>query len=748
LRSFILLFLLLLLKLPLATAAVEVRVGIDNNPPLTLSDETGEADGLFPELLQQVAQKNDWQLQFIPCKWQDCLNLLDKGQIDILPAIAYTEERARKYRFAKETVYTSWGQVYQRSQDQLFDSILQLGGKRLAVVAGDVYYLSDQGMQQVANRFALAIEYVEVSSYSEAFEKLSRGDVDAAMVGRIFGIKHRQHYDLRPAPILIKPIQIRPAFSSSAPAMLQLQFDQALADWKARNNSIYYQLLEKWLGERISPRLPPWLHGLSYTLATILGLLLVAMFWTRKQVRLKTLELAAKNRQLEDELIERQTVEEELRERQQQYRVLFEENQAVILLIDPQSTEIVDANPAACSFYQYPRETLRGMHISQLNGLSNAEVAEKIAQIKARELKFIELPHKLANGETRPVEIQSSPIVIEGRTLICSIVRDISQRKAAEKELAARNDFLQSVIDGVSDPLLVIDFDYRVLQMNEAASDQLPPELAEQKGICCYHVAHRSAIPCSGDDHSCPLKEVQETGQPVTVIHNHYNRDQQLRIVELNASPLYNAEGELYAVIEVARDITERQQVEQLLSENEKRLHHLAHHDPLTDLPNRLLFEDRLRQALSKARRSRKQVALFFLDLDHFKEVNDNLGHDFGDLLLVDIANRLRGSIRESDTVARLGGDEFLVLLEEVDSIERVEQMAERISQALLHELSRDNYRQRLSASIGISLYPDDGSSGQELMKAADQAMYKAKGKGKANYQFASSPQAFFDFDS
>jgi diguanylate cyclase (GGDEF)-like protein/PAS domain S-box-containing protein len=742
------LLILVCLQVPFIATAAEVRVGIDSNPPLTSITQDGQAEGLLPDLLRQVARQSDWTLTIVPCQWQQCLAMLDSGQIDMLPAIAYTEERAEKYNFAEQTVFTSWGQVYQRADDDSsIDSILQLDNKKLAVLGKDVYYVSEQGLLQVAATFDININYVEVTSYAEAFEKLANGDVDAAMVGRIFGIKKRQQYGLRPAPILIKPIQVRPAFAQTAQPELKEQFDRALSDWKAANNSVYYRLLEKWLGEKLSPKLPDWLRLLMYSLAAILCLLLLTTIWTRKQVKLKTLELAEKNRLLEDELIERQTVEAELRERQQQYQVLFEENQEIILLIDPQTTEIVDANPAACNFYQYPRKTLQGMSIADLNELNPQQIQEKLQQIESRELKLFELPHHLASGETRPVEIHCSPIVVGGRSLLCSIIRDISKRKKAEKALAERNDFLQSVIDGVSDPLMVIDFDYQVLQMNEAASDQLTPTQAEQESLCCYQISHAAATPCNGSDHPCPIKEVQETGQPVTVIHNHLINER-LRIVELNASPLYNAEGQLYAVIEVARDITERQQVEELLSENEKRLRHLAHHDYLTDLPNRLLFEDRLKQALSKARRSRKQVALFFLDLDHFKDINDNLGHDFGDLLLVDIAKRLTNSVRESDTVARMGGDEFLILLEEVDSIEMIEQMAERICEALSHELSRDNYRQKVSASVGISIYPDDGSSGQELLKAADQAMYRAKDKGKATYQFASAPQGFFDFDS
>ncbi len=200
------------------------------------------------------------------------------------------------------------------------------------------------------------------------------------------------------------------------------------------------------------------------------------------------------------------------------------------------------------------------------------------------------------------------------------------------------------------------------------------------------------------------------SGEPVTMVHHHENGQGQ-RIIELTASPLFDSNGKMYAIIEVGRDITERLQIEELLNTNEKRLHHLAHHDSLTNLPNRLLFDDRLKQALSKARRSRRQVALFFLDLDNFKAVNDNLGHDYGDMLLIDVAKRLRKSVREGDTVARMGGDEFLILLEEIDTIDTIEATAKRVCKALNHELSKDQFRQQISASIGISIYPEDAST-------------------------------------
>jgi len=710
--------------LPLQSGATDVRIGIDNNPPLTFIDEQGEARGLFPDLFQHIAKAKNWSIEYVPCQWQQCLESLSTGNIDILPAIAYTEERATRFHFAEEVVVSSWGQIYHRKGAK-FSSILELAGKKLAVLEKDVYFLGKQGLVQVADNFDIEMNYLEVPSYQEAFLRLKNGDVDAAMVGRIYGIKNSQKYNLLPSPIMIKPIQVRPAFSPATPKQFATDFDQSLKKWKQSTDSIYYQLLDKWLGDKGSARVPSWLKTAICSLIAILALLLIITFWTRKQVKIKT---------------------QELLERQQQYQVFFEESQSIMLLVDPETAGIVDANPAACKFYQYSREQLKEMKMWQINQLGEAEVSKRLAEAKNQSQQQFERIHTLADGQKIPVEVYRSPIQAKGQTLLYSIIHDVSKRKEVEQALEERNQFLQSVIDGVSDPLMVIGVDYQILQLNQSARRQQSNGSIERKNFTCHQLSHGSQIPCDTVDHPCPLLEVKETGLPVTMIHQHVT-EQGKRIFELCASPLFDVNGEVYAIIEVARDITERLQIEELLSENEKRLHHLAHHDALTNLPNRLLFEDRLKHALSKARRSRRQVALFFLDLDHLKEVNDNLGHDYGDLLLIDVAKRLTKCIRETDTVARMGGDEFLVLLEDIESIKMIETMAERICNALSHELSKGDFSQKISASIGISIYPEDAKDGQEMMKNADLAMYRVKNSGKANYQFYSAPQGRFLFD-
>jgi len=181
--------------------------------------------------------------------------------------------------------------------------------------------------------------------------------------------------------------------------------------------------------------------------------------------------------------------------------------------------------------------------------------------------------------------------------------------------------------------------------------------------------------------------------------------------------------------VSVFSDVTE-------IKRQEERIQHQAYHDALTGLPNRLLFHDRLDRLLTQARRSSQIAAVLFLDLDHFKEVNDTLGHDVGDLLLQEVAKRLTGCVRDSDTVSRLGGDEFTLILSEVKHVADVAAISEKILTELKRPFSLAGHELYISGSIGISLFPGDGQNVHDLMKNADAAMYLAKKLGRQGYQF------------
>src|ERR1017187_3224629 len=199
--------------------------------------------------------------------------------------------------------------------------------------------------------------------------------------------------------------------------------------------------------------------------------------------------------------------------------------------------------------------------------------------------------------------------------------------------------------------------------------------------------------------------------------------------VSLSLSAIKDGTGKLVGVSGIARDITQRKAAE-------KQVQFLAYYDALTGLPNRTLLQDRLTKALASARRQKGKVALLFLDLDEFKDINDSLGHSVGDLLLKEVAERLKTWAREQDTVARVGGDEFLVVLTAVKEVADAAVAARRLMDTITAEFVVQGHSLGISCSVGISIFPEHGAAGETLIKNADAAMYCAKESGRNNVRF------------
>lgn len=197
----------------------------------------------------------------------------------------------------------------------------------------------------------------------------------------------------------------------------------------------------------------------------------------------------------------------------------------------------------------------------------------------------------------------------------------------------------------------------------------------------------------------------------------------------LSLSVIKNTHGVVTNYVGVSTDIS-------LLKEHEQRLEQLAHYDALTGLANRVLLAERLKLALSFSKRTQKIMAVCYLDLDGFKPINDNLGHQAGDHVLIEIAQRLNSSIRDCDTVCRLGGDEFVLVLPGLTAVEEAVVSVERVLKAIAKPLVIDNQISYVTASIGVSLFPRDSDHDKTLLMLADQAMYQAKHCGKNKYQF------------
>ena len=422
------------------------------------------------------------------------------------------------------------------------------------------------------------------------------------------------------------------------------------------------------------------------------------------------------------------------------YQTLVENSPHGILEVDT-SGEILFANPALDALLGCERGHLIGDRVDTVaTSAERDRLRSDLATMRSGQPLAGPCHYQVVTkgGEIRDVEVNwNHQRDAEGEVAgVMAVVTDVTNRRQAEAALDRQHRLMQTIMDGMLDPLVVIGTDYRLLAMNRAARGYLGEGQSLADGLRCHRVTHKSETPCCGDEHPCPLAIVRQTGKRVRVEHEHILDNGEKRTYELEASPLRADDGSLIGIIEASRDITERRLAEQGLRENQARLDYLAHHDALTSLPNRLLFHDRLNHAMAKAVRSRERVAVLFIDLDRFKNINDSLGHETGDRFLKSVANRLSGSVRRGDTVARLGGDEFVVIIERTRDIRAVAAVAEKIRRDLSHCICIGGRDLFASASIGIALFPDDGQDVDGLMRCADTAMYRAKERGRNTYQF------------
>jgi diguanylate cyclase (GGDEF)-like protein len=217
----------------------------------------------------------------------------------------------------------------------------------------------------------------------------------------------------------------------------------------------------------------------------------------------------------------------------------------------------------------------------------------------------------------------------------------------------------------------------------------------------------------------------------------------ELMYLEVYKAPFYDKDGEIIGTVGAGRDITKLKKIQsdlqeslKTLDEKSKQLEYQASHDLLTDLPNRILLIDRLNQAINLAQRNQQKFALLFMDLDHFKEINDSLGHKIGDKILVEFTKRIQARIRITDTLARLGGDEFCVILNDITNVDSVTDFIVNIMNILKDAFDIDGHTLYLRVSMGVAMYPNDGINADTLLKNTDAAVYKAKESGRNTYSF------------
>ena len=354
---------------------------------------------------------------------------------------------------------------------------------------------------------------------------------------------------------------------------------------------------------------------------------------------------------------------------------------------------------------------------------NNAIKCLKRERFDAYEYRFIK-----KSGELMWVLETVTPIIYKGGRATLGSFMNITERKRMEEALRENEEKYRSILENIQEGYFEVDLAGNYTFFNDS--------------LCQIHGYPREELMDMNNRRYTDKEEAKKVYKAFNRVYKTgapsegfdwlmVRKDGSQRYIEASASLQKDSSDKPNGFKGVIRDITERKLIEQ-------ELNHMATHDALTGLPNRLLFCQLLNHAIQSAQRNKKQLAVLFVDLDRFKIINDSLGHEAGDKLLQEIAQRFKHLLRAVDIVSRLGGDEFIILIEEVTELNQVANLAHKILTTAIQPMVLMGEECRVTASIGVSIYPSDGLDEQSLMKNADIAMYFAKEAGKNNYQFYS----------
>lgn len=680
----------------IASSKPTLIVGSEQDlPPFATGMTDATAGGFSVDLWKAIAAEAGFNYSMRVRPFHQLVQEFKDGKIDVLINFAKSEQR-QKYADFTVPFFTAQGAIFVRKGPRTIKSEVDLSGKSIIVISADSghEYALLQGWKK---------QLTLVNTAEKGLRLLASGQHDAMLLSKLSGVQTLGTTGLKNIVALTTPAGFSQKFSLAVQkdhAELLSQINDALAITKS--NGIYQHIYEKWFSV-YAPKEIGFNDFIKYLLPlVILFMAILAYLYYIRQVERK--------REAEALLMMRFSVDHA--------------NDSVFWL--NRAGRILYVNKAACAERGYSESELLGMKIFALDPDFQSGVwGAHFEELSQRGSISLETRHRAKSGRVFPIEVNANYIKLKGEEINFCIVRDISERRAAEVSLRIAATAFES-----QESIMITDANSIILRVNRAFSHISGYSSAEAIGQTSRLLNSGRQSP---DFYQAMWLSINLSGAWEGEVWNRRKSGEDYPVY-LMVTAVKDALGSVTNYVSTQTDIT----YEKAAAEAMKNL---AFYDSLTKLPNRRMLLDRLNQALANSARSGRRGALLFLDLDHFKNLNDSLGHASGDALLQQIAARLAQCVREVDTVARLGGDEFVVLLEMLSSdafeaATQTEIIGAKILEALNQAYQLDMHEHHTSASIGAVIFNGQHPGPDALLKQADMAMYQAKKDGRNKLRF------------
>ncbi len=548
-------------------ADTQIRVGVYQNRPLLFKDSDGNVKGIFADILEYVAAKEGWAIEYKSDTWAQCLKDLKSGKLDVLGAIAYSEQRDQMYDFTYENIISNWGQIYTGKLSNI-ESILDFKGKKIAVLQNDIYY---KNLSELVKKLDIECRFTEAFDYEAVLELVEAGKCDAGLVNYLYGHQYDRKYNINRSSIILSPQKIHFAVPKGKNRKLINTLDMYVRNLKQDKSSIYYQSLSRWIGVDTKQINLIWIYGVGAGAAGLILLVLILNMILRSRVNKRTQELDAKNQALIYEIERRKNVEAALQKNEREYRSVFENTGTATFIIEEDMT-ISKVNEKAAKMIGYPKLDIEGKmktsdfisrkDLKRLTGYHYDRRSESGSQPAEYEFDLID-----RNANTINAFIQIS-VIPKTKKSIASLV-DITSRVKAEEALKNNEEKYRNIIENIEEGFFELDLEGNLTFFNSALSKITGYSREELVGLNY----RQYSSPKTSKTMFEVFTQIFGSKQPIMVADFEIeSKDGSALQIDLSAAPILDHDARVTGFRGLMRDVSERKKAELETKKLEKKL--------------------------------------------------------------------------------------------------------------------------------------------------------------------------------